>query len=74
MPIDPRMVAWDDSPKSPKIDPRMVSWDKEPTFGDAVKQGFVDYQMGGLRGAGSIGASLLWPVDALTDYIKGDCG
>lgn len=30
MPIDPRMVKWDDEPKeAPKIDPRMVKWDDE---------------------------------------------
>lgn len=36
MPIDPRMVKWDDAPQSanaPAIDPRMVKWqDVQPTY------------------------------------------
>lgn len=31
-----------------------------------------DLVAGGVRGAGSIGATLLWPVDKITDMVKGD--
>lgn len=30
MPIDPRMVKWDDEMPKPKIDAKMVKWDREP--------------------------------------------
>ena len=55
MPIDPRMVKWDDSPK---IDPRMIAWD------DEKKSGVVsNVLMGALKGASDIGATLLTPFD-----------
>lgn len=73
MPIDPRMVKWDDSPTdtiAPKIDPRMVKWqDAEPSGG--VAQGAGNLLAGLVRGAGSIGATLLAPVDIASDAIAG---
>ena len=39
MPIDPRMVAWDESPPESKIDPRMVKWDDAPKGSAAYQQG-----------------------------------
>lgn len=45
---------------------------KQPSIVDDIKQGAVDLLAGGIRGAGSIGATILYPVDKLTDLIKGD--
>jgi hypothetical protein len=65
MPIDPRMVKWDEEPaKSPKIDPRMVKWDEEKSLVDKAKGVGGDLLAGAVRGAGSIGATILAPVDA----------
>lgn len=72
MQIDPRMVKWDDAPTDtgPKIDPRMVKWqDAEPSGG--VAQGAGNLLAGIVRGAGSIGATLLAPVDIASDAIAG---
>lgn len=62
MPIDPRMVKWDDAPsetQGPKIDPRMVKW-QEPTYDptegmstfDKVAAGAGKAVVDTLRGAG----------------------
>lgn len=87
MPIDQRMVKWDE-PDNPKIDPRMVKWD-EPKVGASttaqeapkswqsrltdevggivapVAKSYRDFGSGAIRGAGSIGATILSPLDAL---------
>lgn len=78
MPIDPRMVKWDEAPQ---IDPRMVKWDEpakaeskadkltrlNPMNSDmgqkAVNYSGRDAVSGAVRGAGSIGATLLTPID-----------
>ena len=39
---------------------------------DNIKQGAVNLAAGAVRGAGSIGATLMWPIDKATDMIKGD--
>jgi hypothetical protein len=39
---------------------------------DSIKQGAGNLAAGAVRGAGSIGATLLWPIDKATDLIKGD--
>jgi hypothetical protein len=44
----------------------------EPSLGDKIKQGAVNLAAGALRGAGSIGATLMYPIDKATDMIKGD--
>lgn len=44
----------------------------EKSFGDQLKQGAANIAGGLVRGAGSIGASILWPIDKATDLIKGD--
>ena len=36
------------------------------------RQDITNTLAGNIRGAGSIGASLMWPIDKLTDAIKGD--
>lgn len=68
MPIDPRMVAWDKG-----IDPAKVSWDEEPSKFDQFIQGAgqvaADVGLGALRGAGSIGATLLSPIDAIARQL-----
>ncbi len=74
MPIDPRMVKWDEAPKTaPTIDPRMVKWeDVEAPRGAMATAG--DVLAGFIRGAGSIGASLLYPWDSAQDALNGDRG
>jgi hypothetical protein len=39
---------------------------------DSVKQGAINLASGAVRGAGSIGATLMWPIDKATDMIMGD--
>jgi hypothetical protein len=71
MPIDERMVKWDDAPKG--IDERMVKWDDEKTqtsMAQDIKQGLGNVIAGGLRGAGSIGATLVTPIDLLMGNTK----
>jgi len=68
MPIDPRMVKWDESPQ---IDPRMVKWDADGSTLDSIKQGAGNLLAGAVRGAGSIGATLLSPIDIAKDAIAG---
>lgn len=73
MPIDPRMVKWDEAPKTaPTIDPRMVKWEDVP---QDKPRGFLasvgDVAAGALRGAGSIGATLLAPIDVASDALAG---
>ncbi len=60
MQIDDRLVKWDSDTGS--IDDRMVKWDNksEPRKDDTLQ----NLAGGILRGAGSIGATLLAPVDA----------
>lgn len=68
MPIEKKMVKWDDTPQ---IDPAKVQWDapapeqkSEPGIGRSIMQGVGNLAAGALRGAGSIGATILAPVDA----------
>lgn len=79
MPIDPRMVKWDDAPEAGAIDPKMVKWDDAPKaekpnirgdgFNKAMNYSGTDMTGGLVRGAGSIGASLL---RALPNFLGGD--
>lgn len=69
MPIDSRMVKWDETPQ---IDARMVKWDEEPSTMDSIKQSAGNLLAGGLRGAGSIGATIVAPIDYAMDAIIGD--
>jgi hypothetical protein len=79
MPIDPRMVKWDEAPA---IDERMVKWDEEPSLVggalDYIKKDFAaapgragNLLAGAVRGAGSIGATLLAPFDMAKDALQG---
>lgn len=82
MAIDPRMVKWDSEPQKPSIDPRMVRWQdvKESQDAPPPERSFVDTAInsaanllgGGLRGAGSIGSTLLLPVDMVKQKLRGD--
>lgn len=70
MPIDPRMVKWDDVadtlPQS-KIDPRLVKWEDAKPESSIAK----DALAGAVRGAGSIGATILAPWDMAVDAYNG---
>lgn len=71
MPIDPRLVNWD---SAPRLDANQVKWDDdaEPSTLDTIKQGAGNLLAGGVRGAGSIGATLLWPIDKANDLLSND--
>lgn len=60
MPIDPRMVKWDEGTK---IDPRMVKWEAAPPEDKAGPLGNI--ALGALKGASDIGRTLLYPLDAM---------
>lgn len=64
MAIDPRMVKWDESPK---IDPKMVKWDEPKKKAGTL----TNVAAGAVRGAGSIGATLLAPWDIATAALEG---
>lgn len=72
MQIDPKLVKWDD--QAP--DPSQVKWDDAPAKPEPLKTLPVQQFMGNLgsgliRGAGSIGATLLTPYDMLAGNTKG---
>lgn len=46
--------------------------EQKSTIGQDIKQGAGNLVAGAVRGAGSIGATLMAPIDMATDYIKGD--
>jgi hypothetical protein len=67
MPIDPKSVTWDAPPDE-------VVWDDEPPpkpLAQRAKQHAVNAGSGLIRGAGSIGATLLSPIDILSDLADG---
>jgi hypothetical protein len=45
---------------------------KEEPFAAKLGRQVMNAGAGALRGAGSIGATLMWPIDKATDLIKGD--
>ena len=61
MPIDPRMVKWDEGDN--QIDPRMVKWDDGPKEDKNNPLGNI--ALGALKGASDIGRTLLYPLDAM---------
>lgn len=65
MPIDPRMVKWDESQA---IDPRLVKWN------ESRASMIRNIGAGMLKGASDIGATLMRPLDAtgLTDRTNAD--
>lgn len=70
MPIDPRMVKWDEEPKAATtIDPKMVKWDdkyslKGEAYDRAMNYSGKDAVGGAIRGAGSIGATIIRPLES----------
>lgn len=74
MPIEKKMVKWDDTPQ---IDAGKVQWDepeqeaKSPGIGQSILQGVGNLAAGAVRGAGSIGATILSPVDAAARALNG---
>lgn len=74
MPIDPRMVKWDDAPSVAGIDPSMVKWDTatQQEQGEPDGVGASANAIAGLvRGAGSIGATILAPYDMARAALDG---
>ena len=73
MQIDPKMVKWDE-PTPQALDPSMVKWDDAPKDSSANGRGGILQNAAGgiLRGAGSIGATLLYPLDKAQDLYYGD--
>jgi hypothetical protein len=69
MPIDPNSVKWDE----PK--PDGIVWDEPPKEKGFIRRDLEakrDLLAGVVRGAGSIGATLLWPIDKGMDLYYGD--
>lgn len=79
MPIDPRSVKWDDEPAV--IDPASIQWDDAPAApqeakpkaeqGTSLGQHAGNLLAGAVRGAGSIGATILAPYDIAKDALAG---
>lgn len=63
-----------DGPWAKYATPVAPSTPASPSTSDVIKQGVIDLVAGGIRGAGSIGSTLLYPIDKATDLIKGDRG
>lgn len=71
MPIDASQVKWDD------IDVKAVKWDDAPdgfSFPKAIGKGVMNAAAGAVRGAGSIGSTILAPRDALEGFIARKMG
>ena len=66
MPIDPKSVKWD------APDPAAIKWDDAPATPKtpALMQNMQTAAAGALRGAGSIGATLMAPQDMLEDWLE----
>jgi hypothetical protein len=60
MPIDVSKVQWD---SGPAIDPSQVKWDDQQSTFDSILQAARNLGGGAIRGAGSIGATILSPLD-----------
>lgn len=78
MPIDPRMVKWEEQ-AAPVIDPRMVKWEEEKpqpskreqadaalgkVVGKVTNYDPTNLNAGMVRGAGSIGSTLIRPFES----------
>jgi hypothetical protein len=69
---DPSTVIWDEAPKRPAIDPASIVWDEpEPSMLQSVRQGAGNLLAGAVRGAGSIGSTILAPYDMAKDALAG---
>lgn len=79
-------MGWQDAPEvggkdawmsAPEVDAEPVKKDRFAAgrqAHDRMVQNTKDEILGALRGAGSIGATIMYPVDRITDMIKGDRG
>lgn len=65
-----RMEAESAAPTAPAI--QSVKQLPQRSTMENIGQGVGNLAAGAIRGAGSIGATLMWPFDAATDAIKGD--
>lgn len=54
------------------IKKNMLSIPAKSSVTDDIKQGIGNLAAGAIRGAGSIGSSILYPIDKITDMVKGD--
>lgn len=61
MPLDPKSIVWDA--------PQEITWDDTPKSG--VAQTAKNVGAGLVRGAGSIGATIISPIDILSDLAEG---
>lgn len=60
--------------QSPSFAAAATTSQPEPTLLERMKQHGANTLGGAIRGAGSIGATLLWPIDKATDLYRGDRG
>lgn len=63
-----------DGPWAKYGSPAQASQAPEPSLMDTIKQGAIDLGAGAVRGAGSIGATILYPIDKAQDLYYGDRG
>jgi hypothetical protein len=67
MPIDPRMVKWEEDPAAPAIDPRMVAWEKEsmtpkraiPLLSNALEMAYSATPLGLIQTANNVGNDMV---------------
>jgi hypothetical protein len=64
MPIDPKSVKWD------APDPASIKWDEPEGFAQKMGRQVLNAGAGALRGAGSIGATILTPYDLAVGNTK----
>lgn len=74
MPADPAPVHVSSPEMTAKIDGDQISQDAKagPSMLSELGSQVGNLVAGGVRGAGSIGATLMYPIDKATDLIKGD--
>jgi hypothetical protein len=74
LPADPAPVHVSSPAMTAKIDGDQISQDAKagPSLLGEVGNQIGNLVAGGVRGAGSIGATLMYPIDKATDVIKGD--
>lgn len=65
MPIDPNSVKWD------APDPKSIKWDASPGIVSKALQQAGNLAAGAVRGAGSIGATIMAPIDIAGDALAG---
>ncbi len=80
------MAAWDNDPVVTPVKASRNAWDSDPVLAaapaptsapkqstfDAIKQGAGDLAAGAVRGAGSIGATILAPADMVNSALEGN--